>query len=364
MTEREHPQKVFAQGHLIDGDFIPDLISFLSQSRRSAALSIQNGRLKRSLYFHQGEVMAASSNLPENRFGSLLLQRGQISPEQLEFALLQVNPGRRLGAVLFELGLLSVQEVWETIRLQIQEICYSIILQERGEFSLASYKASSLPTLASLSGQHLLMEGLRRKDEQRQLLESLPGTRWPLEWSGPPPQLESLGRAEAIVYMRLEEGLILSELLRRSELSNFETLKAAQNLIQKGLIQEAEPRVIPELEIIEGFNESYARIWAVLESFSQSDPSSTLPERDGLSLGRDPELVALFEGLRADRRGRLPKEALLTRLQRSSNQDRLQLLRRGLREHLRFLLFLTREHLPYTEVECLSAEIQDLTRRF
>ena len=73
-----------------------------------------------------------------------------------------------------------------------------------------------------------------------------------------------------------------------------------------------------------------------------------------------PEIAALFRGVEADPEGHLSPAALFANLQAVPVADRLQRLQRGLDDYLRFLLFVARETLPYTEVERLAVEVRAL----
>ncbi len=165
---------VFLWGDLIDSELIVDLIGFLQQSRRTAVLTVSRDNMRKSLYAQEGLIHAASSNLPEDRLGNIMLRNRMLTHEELAAALLEVGAGKKIGNVLIEKGMLDALGLHKLIEQQIQEILYSMVLLDEGEYTLATYNIDAIPTHAGLPIQPNLLDGLRRKDEMQHALARLP----------------------------------------------------------------------------------------------------------------------------------------------------------------------------------------------
>ena len=86
--------------------------------------------------------MFASSNLPNDRLGEILLREGKITVEEYEASIKAITKGKRQGKVLVEMGALSPKDLWEGVQFQVQEIVYSIFQWDEGQFH---FEESTLP---------------------------------------------------------------------------------------------------------------------------------------------------------------------------------------------------------------------------
>ncbi len=87
---------------------IPSIFFRIGLQRLSGKLKLTRGTVIKELYFHEGEVRAAHSNLKTDLFGTWLVLHGLISADDLDKALAHsIAPQRPLGQTLIALGLLS-----------------------------------------------------------------------------------------------------------------------------------------------------------------------------------------------------------------------------------------------------------------
>ena len=59
-----------------------------------------------------GRVVFATSNLPTDRLGEVLIRDGKITVEEYEASVRGLHKGKRQGRVLVESGALSPGELW------------------------------------------------------------------------------------------------------------------------------------------------------------------------------------------------------------------------------------------------------------
>lgn len=362
------PDGVFLWGDIADAELVIDLVNFLHQSRRTAVLTVVGGSVRKSLYFRSGSLIAASSNLPEDRFGDVMYRKGLIERAQLNAALAQVGPGHRIGNILLAQGAITGSDLWKVLKLQIEEIVYSVLLIEAGQFTIADYDPAQVPTRTTIETQHVLLEGLRRKDEMQLLRGEIPNGEQVLSrtgWSAAASRLQGL---ESAVYDLIDGRRTVNEVLRDSGLGAFTATQAVHRLIKAGLVAEAAPNPQPGFAggggssagaIIAGFNDAYARVHAAMGDAGASVSSGI----DASFFGEvDAKVARLFVGVEPAGDGRLPSDPLYLNLKTSGAPDKLRILRRGLQEYLRFLLFAAREVLPYERVEALAGEVLTLVR--
>src|SRR6185295_321824 len=108
----------------------PDLAVLLGRifvEGLTGALTFRREGAEKTIVFLHGAPITARSNLPEDRMGEMLVRQGRLSPAQrAEAARLAAETGRRLGAVLVEMGLLKASELAPVVRRHFEEILCSL----------------------------------------------------------------------------------------------------------------------------------------------------------------------------------------------------------------------------------------------
>ena len=144
---------------------LPDLLRELQAAGATGILSLTSGGARKALYFRGGRVVFASSNLPSDRLGEVLLREGKITTDQNETSVRGLTQGRRQGRVLVEMGALSPDELWWAVQTQVREIVFSVFQWDEGQFH---FEESVLPEkekiTVDLDVTGLVLEGVRRMD--------------------------------------------------------------------------------------------------------------------------------------------------------------------------------------------------------
>lgn len=154
---------------------MPDLLEFLRTSRQTGVLTFRRERVKKSLYIKEGNVIFATSNLPEERLGDLLVTWGKISKEDYIKSAGMIGPKRRQGKILIEIGAISPKQLWENVQNQIRQIVYSLFNWDRGIFVFTPGELPSKENItADVSISELIVEGIRRIQDPKALVNKFP----------------------------------------------------------------------------------------------------------------------------------------------------------------------------------------------
>ncbi|HSP05914.1 MAG TPA: DUF4388 domain-containing protein, partial [Acidobacteriota bacterium] len=113
---------------------VSDLVVQIYSTKRTGVLRLTQGEVKKSVYFKEGSVVFAHSNLKHERLGEILLRLGKITEEELKSVEERLKTGTRLGKALQERGFLSPAEVTSGVSYQIQMIVYSVFNWDNGEY--------------------------------------------------------------------------------------------------------------------------------------------------------------------------------------------------------------------------------------
>src|SRR5581483_6111467 len=166
----------------------PDIVILLGRihlERLSGRLTFRRGLTKKTISFERGAPVHASSNLPEDRMGEMLVRQGRLTREQrTKGAQILESTGRRIGAVLVEIGALKESELASLVRRHFEEITYSVfawpegggVPVEDGEWTLGPERLGpDEPIRLDEPAPALIMEGIRRKYPAPRLLRRLGG---------------------------------------------------------------------------------------------------------------------------------------------------------------------------------------------
>src|SRR5215510_4364850 len=113
---------------------LPDILEFLRVTRKTGILTFEREDIRKSLYLKDGNVIFATSNLPEERLGELLLSWGKISRDDYDQSVRMLASKKRQGKILVENGAITPKQLWEGVQNQIRHIVYSLYNWENARF--------------------------------------------------------------------------------------------------------------------------------------------------------------------------------------------------------------------------------------
>lgn len=252
---------------------LPELLIQLRRSASTGILSVEFEGTRKAVYFHNGQVVFATSNSPNDRLGETLLRLGKISVEEYEMSLQQISHGRRQGKVLIEMGAMAPQDLWEGVETQVREIVFSLFEWAAGEFV---FESTTLPqkekVTVSFDPLTLVLEGLRRIDPEGALKGRYPDPGLILECNKDL-DLKSLEPFERHILSAVDGRRSVAEICRESEIGDAETMKTLYALFCAGFMRVRGRKIRPVGESLErdvsaaaldAYNSMYAYIYRYL----------------------------------------------------------------------------------------------------
>jgi len=244
---------------------VPEILQHLRLSQATGILTLVAGGARKALYLKDGRVVFASSNLPNDRLGEILLREGKITVEEYEASIKAITKGKRQGKVLVEMGALSPKDLWEGVQFQVKEIVYTIFQWDEGQFH---FEESSLPEkeriTVDLDIQDLILAGLRRVDAGGRIQSRFPESDAVLEREDErvPAALEPY---EVHVLKLVDGERSVLDICRESEIGDNETMKTLYALVATGIARVKGRKVVT-------LDQDFVpvdTIYSVLESFNQ-----------------------------------------------------------------------------------------------
>lgn len=230
---RQAPLPIEDRGSL-DRLEVPRLLWTLHRARYTGALTLEQGRVEKRLWWQGGELVLVRSNVGHDRLIDGLLRRGLLTREQYEAArrLAAKEPGRT-GALLVEAGLLKATELPRVLRDHLVRIIDSTFPWTEGRWLLAPGEEPDEAVLVDAPVSLVVAEGVRHRMESAQLiallggLEPRPRFRGEAVGFGGPHELAErllLSPSEEAWLPRLDGTATLRELLGRPDTDELELL--------------------------------------------------------------------------------------------------------------------------------------------
>jgi hypothetical protein len=218
-----------------------DVLALLGQTGWRGELVVEDSESVRSVFFDQGNVVGAHTNVDGERIGSVLYRFGALDAEKRDQILEAARGhGRRFGEVALELGHLTREQLYAHISKQVEEIVFATLTVGDGTFFfLDGFDESRLVSHHTVSANALLMDGVTRLDEMRYFRLKIPSADHvpvPAAGRGAPPE-EFLR-----VFDAVDGRSSVQELGRVTGLGEFETTRALYALVQSHHVAIHPPR--------------------------------------------------------------------------------------------------------------------------
>ncbi|MBW1812780.1 MAG: DUF4388 domain-containing protein [Deltaproteobacteria bacterium] len=156
--------------------YASSLLKLFNSDKKSGELIVRNGKDETTVYMAAGNVVYATSTQKELRLGAFLISQEIITPEQHEMCI-EISKARKspLGKILLEKGYLTSVELKQIIGEQIEQIIFSLLLWEKGDFD---FKESDTPhkgvDIAPINILNLIEDASQRIEEMTVLLKQIP----------------------------------------------------------------------------------------------------------------------------------------------------------------------------------------------
>jgi septal ring-binding cell division protein DamX len=242
--------EVFPISGSIDPKTFPFLLADLHRRSATGSFKVGGPSYQKALYFRAGRILFGSSNDPRDQLGSILIEDGKITPEQLEDVNSKVGPGKPLAKVLAETGVVSQRELSDAARAKVERILSDVIAYTSGSFE---FEDGVLPKGAvdlKLSTERLVVAAVRRVSDRNFVLRHLDSLDVVLSRvSGTDERWAELQSDASGLPEQLDGRTNLKEAISRTRLDEFEAAKVACALLFLGLVERTGTGAAPSAEV-------------------------------------------------------------------------------------------------------------------
>ena len=128
---------------------------------------------QRNIFFDRGRIVFAQSTHPLDRLTHLLVEKGRLTQDQMDYAMSNLQPGMSVGKNLIQLGFITQRDLLDMAKLQVERVVWGAI----GTANVAPiFMAKDLDATVvrlSLDTPALLLGGLLNLKDRERLLELL-----------------------------------------------------------------------------------------------------------------------------------------------------------------------------------------------
>lgn len=154
---------------------LADLMGWMARRAKTGTLHLSWRSTHKKLVVREGRLDGSASNDPREVLGQFLVRDGLISEQQLFEALLQQETDRRrLGSILTSKGLLTTDQLTQSLRETAEETVYGAFLWPEGRFEFRTWEGAPTAQALGLDLAPLIQEGSWRQAEWLRMLETLP----------------------------------------------------------------------------------------------------------------------------------------------------------------------------------------------
>ena len=162
----------------ISGDIdtmpLADLFQWVEMNRKTGCLEVRWQHewniMEKRIYFQNGVIVFASSNKQGERLGEYLISKKFISKENFEKCLKEGKEKNKMMTDVMQANNFISKDQLTTVLTELAEnIIYDLFRWETGTFSFTTHPVPDpiLQAEVQLNGQGIIMEALRRLDEER-----------------------------------------------------------------------------------------------------------------------------------------------------------------------------------------------------
>jgi len=245
---------------------LKDILIGFTTAGFSGVVAVDNGYGIKRLFFNNGAVVFASSNIIDDRLGAVMFREGRINIDDLTNSAAQVTKTKKFGQATVSTEALNNVALWQALKLQVRQIIRSVFMQEQVFFEAIASKPTP-PTevvfeeppadllRAAYSYGCVFRNFLGRLRAETQVVLLIP----PEEAT----EINPLGTFVGDLVNLISTEPSVQELLNNSKLIDPYTIAALLNLVNQGLC-----KIVPELEEPRKFPPNLAALKAKFDSYA------------------------------------------------------------------------------------------------
>jgi hypothetical protein len=227
------------------------LLNLINLARKTGTLTIEDSNRTSRMSFREGKLIFAGLDQASGSLVHVLQRSGKLTTEQFQDLQKQSSKAtdKELGIWLINMGVVSQNDIVQSVRQHILEIVYSLFTWNEGLFR---FEANILPPpdriTVPINLESVIMEGSRRLKEWERLQDELPNLDISLRFTDrPDARLRNIN-------LTVEEWRVVSfvnprnsirQIAKANNMSDFQIRRIVYGMLQAGLVELVRPDAAP-----------------------------------------------------------------------------------------------------------------------
>ncbi len=214
---------------------LAEVLGHILTGTRNGTLIVSCGAVRRSVDFHDGQIVFGTSTEAYERLGALLVRDGAVTRSQLETGLSQVKEGVKIGQVLTRSQAITPHTLYRSMTDLIREIVLGMFELTSGDFLFLEGTALAEDALKlPQPTRALVIEAIKRGEELEKIRKRIPSLARLILGKGPAPE------SSHPLLAKVGSGTEVGALRRSFEGPEYSFLQWVDSLVRSGaLIQRA-----------------------------------------------------------------------------------------------------------------------------
>jgi len=214
---------------------LAEVLGHILTGTRNGTLIVNCGAVRRSVDFHDGQIVFGTSTEAYERLGALLVRDGAVTRSQLETGLSQVKEGVKIGQVLTRSQAITPHTLYRSMTDLIREIVLGMFELTSGDFLFLEGTALAEDALKlPQPTRALVIEAIKRGEELEKIRKRIPSLARLILGKGPAPE------SSHPLLAKVGSGTEVGALRRSFEGPEYSFLQWVDSLVRSGaLIQRA-----------------------------------------------------------------------------------------------------------------------------
>ncbi|MEZ4741985.1 MAG: hypothetical protein R3B45_06020 [Bdellovibrionota bacterium] len=218
-------------------DTFTDFIFGVHHRKWSGTIVVDTGFGIKRVYFLDGEIVFAGTNVMDDRLGEVLYRKGLLTIDQLMDTSVKVSREKKFGQVLLASGVFSNLQLWDALKCQVRELVRSIFMSEYVYFEMLRDNAPAPTQVVFTEGSYSFLEschgyGCMYRDFVARLQQDTE-----VQVINPEYVKLEVGEGNFIADLigMIEKSKNIEDILRTSKLLELNTLAALMLLVNRGI---------------------------------------------------------------------------------------------------------------------------------
>jgi hypothetical protein len=345
-------------GNLAEFD-VATILAQMDNQALDGQLKISTATFNKTLWLENGCIIFAQSSLLEDSLGNFLLRRQVIDAAGIEKSSAYMKEKKiRQGRALLEMGLLSAERFWEEVSAHLRAIIYSLFPLQSGKYDINDMPENGNENIMlNVPVPEAILEGIRQIQDQPFIESKFHENMLFFPTADSNHCVAALKPFEAHVLSLVADGSPLAEIIAKSELLRFDTLKILYSLLKLGCLcdrQQPARQHVPNAarhfsttftsfeDILQYYNGKFEYIYRLLSKEIGPVAHSILVEAITAILESIP---AGFQNLEITSEGRIEEKSILKTIWYENFEEHSSEFLKGLEEILYAEIYAVKRHL-------------------